>query len=454
MLTKEKLEEIVSRPEYDFLRTNPRLKDKILFLTVGGSYAYGTNVEGSDIDIRGVAMNSIEDILGGTTFEQFQNDETDTVIYSVNKFIKLVTDCNPNVIEMLFCEPEQYIWVSPLGQLLLDNKHLFLSQKAYYTFGGYARAQLNRLENALCRGNYFTQAQKEEHIARSVENSIDSFSERYSAMIQGKGSIKLHTDKVDENGDRIITTDMTMKDVPLREVRSMLEEMTNIVRDYDKSGGWRNTKKDIPHLNKHIMHLVRLYYMGIEILQTGTLHTYRSKEHQLLMSIRSGLFLDEKNNLKPEFYTVLDDLENKLKTAVDNSKLPKKARRDEIKQLQIKINLLMIKVNAYKEYILPELDLDEKEEVVNNKNYKITLSKILDMNPYYTAIHCDTEEKANNLLIVLNRLGKKWVSGKSYLAENNWSLYTSKTCYGLDGSCGTNEWYDDIYEFDEVDLNN
>lgn len=434
MLTKEQLEKIVSRPEYDFLRTNPRLKDKILFLTVGGSYAYGTNVEGSDIDIRGVAMNSIEDILGGTTFEQFQNEETDTVIYSVNKFIKLVTDCNPNVIELLFCEPEQYIWVSPLGQLLLDNKHLFLSQKAYYTFGGYARAQLNRLENALCRGNYFTQAQKEEHIARSVENSIDSFGERYSAMIQGKGSIKLHTDKVDENGNRIITTDMTMKDVPLREIRSMLEEMTNIVRDYDKSSGWRNTKKDIPHLNKHIMHLVRLYYMGIEILDTGTLHTYRSKEHQLLMSIRNGLFLDEKNNLKPEFYTVLNDLETKLKTALDNSKLPKKARRDDIMQLQIKINLMMIKVNK--------------------KNYKITLSEVLSMNPHFTAIHCDTEEKANELLIVFNKLGKKWINGESYLADNYWRFETTETCYGLDGSSGISKWYDNVYEFDEVDLNN
>lgn len=438
MLTKEKLEEIVSRPEYDFLRTNPRLKDKILFLTVGGSYAYGTNVEGSDIDIRGVAMNSIEDILGGTTFEQFQNEETDTVIYSVNKFIKLVTDCNPNVIELLFCEPEQYIWVSPLGQLLLDNKHLFLSQKAYYTFGGYARAQLNRLENALCRGNYFTQAQKEEHIARSVENSIDSFGERYSAMIQGKGSIKLHTDKVDENGNRIITTDMTMKDVPLREIRSMLEEMTNIVRDYDKSSGWRNTKKDIPHLNKHIMHLVRLYYMGIEILETGTLHTYRSKEHQLLMSIRNGLFLDENNNLKPEFYTVLNDLETKLKTALDNSQLPKKARRDDIMQLQIKINLMMIKVN--------------------NKTYKITLSEVLSMNPHFTAIHCDTEEKANKLLNAFDKLGKKWCGGGSYISYNNYENYKDRTCYSNNGGYSSYEWHEKndyiIYEFDEVDLEN
>ena len=234
----------------------------------------------------------------------------------------------------------------------------------------------------------------------------------------------------------------------------MLEEMTNIVRDYDKSGGWRNTKKDIPHLNKHIMHLVRLYYMGIEILETGALHTYRSKEHQLLMSIRSGLFLDEKNNLKPEFYTVLNDLENKLKTALDNSKLPKKARRDEIKQLQIKINLLMIKMGAYKEYILTEFDLDEREKVVNNKNYKSTLSEILSMNPSYTAIHCDTEEKANKLLTILNKLGQKWISGESYLINNNWRSYKTQTCYGLDGSYGISKWYDDVYEFDDIDLNN
>ena len=342
MLTKKELEEIVSRPEYDFLRTNPRLKDKILFLTVGGSHSYGTDIEGSDIDIRGVAMNSADDVLGITTFDQFLNEETDTCIYSVNKFIELVTNCNPNVIEMLFCEPEQYIWVSPLGQLLLDNRHLFLCQKAYYTFGGYARAQLNRLENSLVRGGYYSDNQKEEHIARSVENAIDSFNGRYSTMTKGNGTIKLHTDNVDENGNKIITIDMTMKDTPLRELRAMLEEMTNIVRDYDKSAGWRNTKKDIPHLNKHIMHLVRLHYMAIEILETGDLHTYRSKEHQLLMSIRNGLFLDDNNNLKPEFYVVLNDLQNKLDEALKNSKLPKKIRYDDITNLRRKINLSII----------------------------------------------------------------------------------------------------------------
>src|SRR5574344_1570229 len=136
-MTKQQMEELVSTKTYDFLRTNPHLKDKIMFLTLGGSQAYGTNVEGSDIDIRGVALNSVDDLVGLTTFDQFVNEETDTTIYSFNKFIRLVADSNPNVVEMLFCNPDNYIWVSPLGQLLLDNRNMFLTQRSFYTFGGY-----------------------------------------------------------------------------------------------------------------------------------------------------------------------------------------------------------------------------------------------------------------------------------------------------------------------------
>lgn len=88
------------------------------------------------------------------------------------------------------------------------------------------------------------------------------------------------------------------------------------------------------------------------------------------------------------------------------------------------------------------------------KIYRISLSKILTLNPSYTAIHCNTEEKANKLLTILNKLGKKWVSGKSYLEDNYWRFDTTETCYGLDGSYGISKWYDNVYEFEEVDLDN
>lgn len=57
-MTREELQTIIASKLYDFLRTNPHLNGQLMFLTIGGSHAYGTNVEGSDVDIRGVALNT------------------------------------------------------------------------------------------------------------------------------------------------------------------------------------------------------------------------------------------------------------------------------------------------------------------------------------------------------------------------------------------------------------
>lgn len=63
-MTKEELEKVVQGAEYDFLRENPHLGSNIMFLTLGGSHAYGTNVPGSDVDVRGVTGDSKYDLLG------------------------------------------------------------------------------------------------------------------------------------------------------------------------------------------------------------------------------------------------------------------------------------------------------------------------------------------------------------------------------------------------------
>lgn len=104
-MTIEQIKEMVAGSEYDFLRTNPHLKDRIIFLTLGGSYSYGTNVETSDVDVRGCALNTPSDLLGLTNFEQVVHTQTDTTVYSFNKLIKLLLNCNPNTIEMLGCKP-------------------------------------------------------------------------------------------------------------------------------------------------------------------------------------------------------------------------------------------------------------------------------------------------------------------------------------------------------------
>ena len=144
-----KIDEIkakVASNEYDFLRENEHLGSRLILLGLGGSHSYGTNNADSDLDVRGCALNTKSEILTNENFEQFVNEETDTVIYSFNKLISLLSNVNPNTIELLGLKPEHYLYVSSVGQELLDNKKLFLSKKAVHSFGGYANQQLYRLQ--------------------------------------------------------------------------------------------------------------------------------------------------------------------------------------------------------------------------------------------------------------------------------------------------------------------
>ena len=170
-MTIEEIKDMVEKEKYDFLRTNPHLSGRLAFLTLGGSYAYGTNIETSDVDIRGCALNRKSDLLGLSNFEQVVDAETDTTVYSFNKLVNLLINCNPNTIELLGCKPEHYFLLTDVGRQMIENRRLFLSQKAVASFGGYATQQLRRLQNALARDR-LSQAQTEEHIKGALERSI------------------------------------------------------------------------------------------------------------------------------------------------------------------------------------------------------------------------------------------------------------------------------------------
>lgn len=63
---------LMNTSEYDFLRDNERLGKRIILLGLGGSYAYGTNNEGSDIDFRGITLNMPSDLIGLTSLNSMK----------------------------------------------------------------------------------------------------------------------------------------------------------------------------------------------------------------------------------------------------------------------------------------------------------------------------------------------------------------------------------------------
>ena len=225
---------LLTTPEYNFIKTNPHLGKNVVLLALAGSYSYGTNNENSDIDVRGIALNRPSDLIGMTTFEQYVDSNTDTCIYSFNKMIQLLLNCNPNTIELLGLKPDHYLYLDDIVKELLANRKLFLSKRAVHSFGGYASAQLRRLQNALARDAY-PQAEKEQHIYNSINNAMYEFKNRYTKMEEG--GFQLYIDQSERpEFDTEIYMDVNLHHYPLRDYKNMWAEMNNIVKDYEKIG--------------------------------------------------------------------------------------------------------------------------------------------------------------------------------------------------------------------------
>ena len=333
-----KIKEELNKNKYRFLKELAKERE-ILFLTLGGSHAYGTAIPTSDIDIRGCAAHTIPELLGMSNFEQKIDNTTDTVVYGLKKFISLCCQCNPNIIEMLGCKPEHYLSISSLGKELLDNKKLFLSKRAVQSFGGYANQQLRRLQNALARDNY-PQKEKELHMLGSILTSMSSFNERFDNFEDG--SIKVYVDNsTNPELETEIFLDVELKHYPLRDYKNIWSDMHNIVKDYSKLNK-RNHKKDDLHLNKHAMHLVRLFLMCLDILEKEEINTYREKDLSLLMAIRSGEFQKEDGTYKTDFFELINELELKLDYAKRNTSLPEHPNMKKIEQLVTDCNMKTI----------------------------------------------------------------------------------------------------------------
>lgn len=263
-MTVEEIREKLKTSEYDFLRNNKHLGSNIILLGLGGSYSYGMNIEGkSDIDIRGVALNSKEEILLLQNFGQVVDENTDTTIYSFNKMVNLLCKANPNVMEQLGLNPEHYLYIHPIGQVLLNNSKLFLSKRVVYSFAGYAKEQLKKLDNKSSR----------------------SFGEDYTGIGRRNRYAAAHN-----------------------------------------------------KLGKYMAHLIRLYYMCFDILENQKIITYREKEHDLLMNIRNGEYLDKNQQPISSFYDLLSELEKRLEYDEKNTSLPETPDYQRINEFRMFVN--------------------------------------------------------------------------------------------------------------------
>lgn len=143
-------------------------RQRCIIYAYRGSIAHGTYLHKKDPysvddkDTLGVYIPPIEYLFGlrePRTIEHKEGDE-DAVYYDIQKMFSLLLKCNPNVLSILWLQPKHYIFCNELGQMMIDNKSIFVTKAAYHSFSGYAYAQLKRLHHYSTEG-YMGQRRKE-----------------------------------------------------------------------------------------------------------------------------------------------------------------------------------------------------------------------------------------------------------------------------------------------------
>jgi predicted nucleotidyltransferase len=146
------------------------LPANVHYETIMGSVAYGVSSDTSDMDIYGFCIPPRDmvfphlagEITGFGTqkkrFEQFQQhhivDPTelkghgrtyDVQIFNIVKYFHLALENNPNMIDSLFTPQTCVLHITQVGNMVREQRRLFLHKGAWAKFKGYAYSQLHKM---------------------------------------------------------------------------------------------------------------------------------------------------------------------------------------------------------------------------------------------------------------------------------------------------------------------
>lgn len=370
------------------------LREHTILLTVAGSRAYGIHRAESDVDLKGVAippkayfhgylsrfeqadkaseMRTFADLLNAEERAAVAATKLEGSIYELRKFIGLAADCNPNILDALFCRDEELRLATPLGEKLRENRALFLSAKAKHTFSGYAAAQLKRIRGHRAwllsppkapptRAAFglpeFTLIPADQLAAANaaVASKIDSWALDFSGLedaeiVHIEGQIAAYLSELRVAAGLESTDDLKWMaaarhvglDDNLIQVLQREREYAAAQRYWKQYQEWRagrNADRAVLEERygfdtKHGAHLVRLLKMCREILETGQVNVWRGGiDAEQILAIRAGAWsYDELLEWAEAEDAALTELYNQRRYAV-----PKQPDREAIDRLCVEL---------------------------------------------------------------------------------------------------------------------
>lgn len=338
---------------------------EIIFKTLVGSHSYGTNIEGSDVDYKGVFIQDPKDAYINGYKEQIDVSK-DEVYFELGRFLNLCATGNPTILELLYAPKDCIQYIHPIYEDILSIRDIFLTKTLRYSFGRYAIEQIRKASGLDKKMNWekakmerksvedmcsvypferipFWKFWKKRHINNAIDLKTWLNNRNLNTINCGLTKIEHFRDcYLLFNNNKCLSyrgitsgkdsTDVSLSEIPIGEKPiGMLffhkdAYSTNCKKwnEYEKWLKERNTQRyvDIEGHGqkidgKNILHCVRLIETSMEIPTLKTLNV-RRENNQFLIEIRKG-----KHDLK----TLLDKCESDLKLLDQkfiNSDLPDK----------------------------------------------------------------------------------------------------------------------------------
>jgi hypothetical protein len=359
----------------EYLREN----NLILLEVIAGSKAYGTNTEKSDHDIRGVFYLEKDDYLSSfESLEEVSDAKQDIKYFELKKFLLLLSNNNPNILELLNMPEDCINYKSPI----FDNikPELFLSKLCKDSFGNYAMSQIKKARG-LNKKITFVMSDKKKSIFEFcyVISGIGSIpftdwllNNNYDQKYCGLSKIDhlrdmhvLYYDKESQNKkehSKVLRgllkeeehTNLLLSSVPKENIdmkQGFLyyneDGYKRYLKEYSEYMEWKNNRNEerynenVAHGKnydgKNLSHCIRLLSMSLEIAEENKIQVRRD-ERDYLLAIKRGEY--DYDSLIKEAEKILKQTEEAYK----KSSLPEKPVLREIEELHLSLRKEIYKI--------------------------------------------------------------------------------------------------------------
>lgn len=266
-----------------------------------GSKLYGTATPLSDLDIKGIYLPTVRDIVLGRSkhnistsrskreFEKNTPEDIDQEFFSLQEYLRLLIEGQTVALDMLFSPESFHVFKGEqydLFKTIYQNKDRLLS-RGILSFIGYARKQA---------GKYGIKGSR----VRAVKETIEFLNGCNSVLLLKDPEVKAELDAFVSRSSEFIQyvqiPDMNQVICTYLEVCGRKFQLTNSVKYtlailnkiYDEYGHRAKLAEVNDGIDwKALSHAVRVNFEGQELLTTGFI-TFPCPERKLLLDIKTG----------------------------------------------------------------------------------------------------------------------------------------------------------------------